>query len=1209
MMVALLPLLLGLLQQPAAPQDRVLAPSSITISSTVEQWGLSEGLPQAQVNAITADALGQLWIGTHGGLATFDGHELRAYEGQHATKLASLRITALCSDQQGVLWIGSESEGLGRLLEGRYEPVEVALPSGRKLEHVMEVREADDGSLWVAHAGGAARLSAQGELLQSFDALGRTLATAAGRNGSVWIAGNRGLWRLEGETLELVYPESTECVLVDRLGRVWAGDHHTRLLKIEVDGSQQRFVSPTDNGGIRALAEASDGTVWIGGWQPLAFRNGEFFSTLAEVSSNSSFRLQSRALYIDREGTLWTGGSGLHALRERPLTPLVRPEFANDTPRIALEDQHYPGATWVGQYSSALQLFLPSGETLIHPAHAESMATGSDGYTYALSSATGLVRLHLDRFDTIVPPSSLPPGATLTLLQDAHDNWWASSGNRLIQFPVNGSAPRTWGKAEGLDLGMIHKLAWGPQGELWVGARSGVAVLGANGEVTRVLSTARELAVGEVREILFRENGFTWLGHYGGGISLIDSGGKVRELSVAQGLHENVVHRMLPEADGSLILLGNRGISWISAVDVSGLESDPSHRAVPRVFDQLPGVDQFEGMGGAMPAGGRSTNGDVIVPALLAVARFSPSAARHRPPAPKLKFVRLSTNKRDFSGSEAISIQPDDRGLLAHYRAISFVDPHLIRYQYMLEGRETDWVDANDRVIANYESLPPGRYRFLVRAANRDGVWSDVLSTQELRFHAAWFELTWVWVLLLGATSLLSIQLVRTRFARQRMKRFELEELVASRTAALARARDRLEAEVSMRTEDLRQALSDLRADLAKREELEAKLRQSERLESIGRLAGGIAHDFNNILTAILGEADLGESASRDEKLRARFHRIRDAGERAARLTQQMLAFSREQPCRPCAVVIDDATQDISGLLQQFLPSEIDFALKLQAPGACVQIDPGQLEQVIMNLVLNARDSLGEDGKIEVATRVLSAGADEGQAAGAGRQVAGDQIELRVSDNGCGIPAEVRPHIFDPFYTTKDPGSGTGLGLASVHGIVQQAGGVIEVRDSSIQGSEFRILLPRCGAENDLETKPPVASNSRATIVLCDDEPAVLRVMTRALDGEDWELLAASNPTQALALAEEHAGDIHLLVTDVVMPGMTGVELARAWKQTRPQTRVAFVSGYSRGGLHASGEQGLDGRFLAKPFRPENFRSFVREQLRNAPEPANLSSQ
>lgn len=1200
-MAAFLPLLFGLLQQPAAPQDLVLTPSSVTIPSTVEQWGLSEGLPQAQVNAIVADALGQLWIGTHGGLATFDGHELRAYEGQDATRLASFRITALCHDRQGVLWIGSESEGLGRLLEGRYEPVELALPNGRKLKAVMDVREADDGSVWVAHANGVAQVSAQGALMQSYDDLGQTLATASGQDGSVWIAGE-GLWRLQDEALELVYPESVDCVLVDRLGRVWAGDHHTRLLKIQVDGSQQRFVSPTDNGGIRAIVEAKDGTIWIGGWAPLAFRNGEFCSTLSEVNPSSGLRLQSSALYIDREGTLWAGGSGLSALRERPLSPLLQPDFSIDTPRIAIEDQHYPGATWVGQYASALKLFLPSGEIASHPARAEALATGSDGYTYALSPTTGLVRLHLDRYDTIVPPSSLPPGSTLTLIQDAQDNWWASCGTQLVQFPADGSVMRAWSKAEGLDLGMIHKLALTRQGDLWVGARSGVAVIGANGEITRVLSTTRELAMGEVREIVFRENGFTWLGHYGGGISLLDSHGKVRVLSVTQGLHENVVHRMLPEADGSLILLGNRGISWISAEDVTGLENNPSHRAVPRVFDQLPGVDQFEGMGGAMPAGGRTANGDVVLPALLAVARFSPAAARHRLPAPKLKFVRLSTNKQDFLAPEAQSIQPDDRGLLAHYRAITFVDSHLVRYQYMLEGRETDWVDANDREIAHYESLPPGRYRFLVRAANRDGVWSDVLSTEVLHYRAAWFELTWVWVVALGATGLLSIHLVRARFARQRTKRFELEELVASRTVALARARDRLETEVATRTDDLRQALASLRADLAKREELEAKLRQSERLESIGRLAGGIAHDFNNILTAILGEADLGESASRDDKQRDRFHRIRDAGERAARLTQQMLAFSREQPCRPCAVAIDGAIQDLTGLLQQFLPSNILFSLDLQAPDACVQIDPGQLEQVIMNLVLNARDSIEEDGKIEVATRVLPARIEAGQAVG-------EQVELRVSDNGCGIPTEVRPHIFDPFYTTKAPGSGTGLGLASVHGIVQQAGGAIEVSDSSIQGSEFRVLLPRCSAEGDRETKLGATRNARATVVLCDDEPAVLQVMTRALEGEDWELLAASNPNQALALAEEHAGDIHLLVTDVVMSGMTGVELAHAWKRTRPQTRVAFVSGYSRGGLHASGEQGIDGGFLAKPFRPENFRSFVREQLRGAPEPANQGSQ
>lgn len=461
---------------------------------------------------------------------------------------------------------------------------------------------------------------------------------------------------------------------------------------------------------------------------------------------------------------------------------------------------------------------------------------------------------------------------------------------------------------------------------------------------------------------------------------------------------------------------------------------------------------------------------------------------------------------------------------------------------------------------------------------------------------------------LIGAGSLIAVLILRRRFDRQRSKRSELEQLVASRTAALATARDRLESEVEARTEDLRQALSSLLSDMAKREHLEAKLRQSERLESIGRLAGGIAHDFNNILTAILGEADLGESASNDPRLRERFHRIRDAGERAARLTQQMLAFSREQPSRPCAVVIDDAIQDISGLLHQFLPGDIELSLDLQAPEACALIDPGQLEQVIMNLVLNARDALEESGRIELSTRVLGSSDEAEEGPTSAVQETTDQIELRVRDNGCGIPAEVLPHIFDPFFTTKDPGRGTGLGLASVHGIVQQAGGVIEVGKAGAQGSEFLIRLPRSRAESVPPETADSAHNTRATVVLCDDEPAVLQVMQRALEDEEWELLAASSPAQALSIAQSHAGDVHLLVTDVVMPGMTGVELAQSWRKCRPQTRIAFVSGYSRGGLHASGEQAIDGAFLAKPFRPETFRNFVREQLKDAPEPANLSS-
>jgi ligand-binding sensor domain-containing protein len=722
-MVALLPLLFGFLQQTVLPQDLPLEPASTPLATTVERWGLSEGLPQAQVNAITSDSLGQIWIGTHGGLAVFDGLELHAYGG----KLATLRITALCSDRRGVLWIGTEREGLGRFVKNDFESVGLTLPDGREPFDIMDIREASDGSFWVAHADGVMQLSESGDILQSL-ALGRSLATAEGADGTVWIAGE-GLRRLRNGSIDLMYSESVDCVHVDRSGRVWAGDHHTRLLKLDTDGSLQRFVSPVDNGGIRAIAESEDGTIWIGGWNPLAFRDGQFFSTLAAEDLRTVPQLQSRALLIDREGSLWLGGGGLSVLRQRPLQAILHPEFHADTPRIAIEDRHYPDTVWIGQYAGALKRFSRSGEGVSHEARVQALASGADGYTYALSEADGLLRLHLDHFDTLVPPAALPAGPTLTLLQDEQLVWWGSCGNNLVQFSADGNVARTWSQGDGLDLGMIHKLALDPQGELWIGARDGVAVLDVSGTITRRLTSKRELAMGEVREIHFRDNGVTWLGHYGGGLSLIRPDGEIRLLSVDQGLHENVVHRILPEADGCLLLLGNRGISLLSAKDVVGLESDPQHHATPRVFDQLPGVPEFEGMGGAMPAGSRTASGEVFLPALLTAARFSPSAARSLLPAPMLKFVRLSTNRSDLLEGSAQSVHPEDRGLLVHYRAITFIDPHLVRYQYMLEGRDSDWVDAGDRELAHYESLPPGHYRFLVRAANRDGVWSEVLST------------------------------------------------------------------------------------------------------------------------------------------------------------------------------------------------------------------------------------------------------------------------------------------------------------------------------------------------------------------------------------------------------------------------------------------------------------------------------------------------
>ncbi len=369
--------------------------------------------------------------------------------------------------------------------------------------------------------------------------------------------------------------------------------------------------------------------------------------------------------------------------------------------------------------------------------------------------------------------------------------------------------------------------------------------------------------------------------------------------------------------------------------------------------------------------------------------------------------------------------------------------------------------------------------------------------------------------------------------------------------------------------------------DVTDRRALEARLRDAEKLESIGRLAGGVAHDFNNMLTAILGNVAFAATVSSIEEARPLLEEVRVAAERSAALTAQLLAFARRQIIEPKVFAPDTAIQRLEPLLRRLLDERKKLELSLRAAGH-VRIGESQLEQVIMNLVTNARDAVPGSGRITVETRDVRL--DEAAGSDAGLPP-GDYVTIAVSDTGRGIPADVRPHLFEPFFTTRD--GGTGLGLATCYGIVKQSGGTIGVESELGKGSTFRVFLPRVPAHSGrpAETAAAVERATQIKVLLVEDEETVRRVLNRALRGATFTAFVASGATEARRLMEEH-GPFDVLVTDVVMPDVDGPELARELRARHPELRVLFVSGYSQ-------EFPLDDRandasvaFLQKPFQP-----------------------
>lgn len=386
-------------------------------------------------------------------------------------------------------------------------------------------------------------------------------------------------------------------------------------------------------------------------------------------------------------------------------------------------------------------------------------------------------------------------------------------------------------------------------------------------------------------------------------------------------------------------------------------------------------------------------------------------------------------------------------------------------------------------------------------------------------------------------------------------------------------------------------------------QESQEQLRQAQKMEAIGRLSGGVAHDFNNLLTVILGYTRiLGEELGSDsvpdrDTLMHDVDGIQKAARRSVSLTRQLLAFSRRQVLKPSRVDLNEAVRDLEKMLRRLITERVRLHLSLKADPADVYVDQGQMEQVLMNLVVNARDAMPEGGSIAIRTYIREL--TEETVTVADRAGPGRYVCLEISDTGCGMDKETRKKVFDPFYTTKEPGVGTGLGLSTVFGIVRQTNGHIELDTTPGEGSTFRILLPPFqGAEDVVQprTEPREKRYGNEQLLLVEDDDSIRSMLTRVLREHGYGVIQTQSGGEALLIAEEDALHFDLLITDQVMPHISGLRLAERIRSLRPKVDVLLISGYPE---EFPSKDGLPDqtRFLAKPFEPDELLRTVRDIL------------
>ena len=388
--------------------------------------------------------------------------------------------------------------------------------------------------------------------------------------------------------------------------------------------------------------------------------------------------------------------------------------------------------------------------------------------------------------------------------------------------------------------------------------------------------------------------------------------------------------------------------------------------------------------------------------------------------------------------------------------------------------------------------------------------------------------------------------------------------------------------------------------DVTEHKKLEQQLIQAQKMEAVGRLAGGVAHDFNNLLTIINGYAQLLiEPISPQDPRRGHLKEILTAGERAASLTRQLLAFSRRQVLEPRVLNLNSVLADVAKMLRRLIGEDVELVSTLKPDLGRVKVDPGQIEQVIMNLAVNARDAMPQGGKLFVETSNVEI--DANYARSHSPMMPGKYVMVAVSDTGCGMDLETQAHLFEPFFTTKEKGHGTGLGLATVYGIVKQSGGFIWVYSVPGRGSTFKIYLPV--VEEALPTAEPAEvpaelAKGSETVLVVEDEGGVRSLVCEALASHGYKVLEAAGAASALEISEKYTEPIHLLLTDVVMPQTGGKELAKGFSTLHPETKVLYMSGYTDDAIvrHGILERGTS--FLQKPFQPRALLLKIREVLK-----------